>query len=50
MPSADYRTWTPCDELAKRVADWTQDHAKLQSGDLYRVITEAEGKTTLSRV
>jgi dihydropteridine reductase len=40
MSDADTSTWTPMPEIAKQILDWINGDAPVQSGGLYKIVTE----------
>ncbi|KAJ2584011.1 hypothetical protein GGH95_000664 [Coemansia sp. RSA 1836] len=40
MPSADFSSWTPLNEVVEKLYKWTTSVAECESGKLYSVVTE----------
>mmetsp|Transcript_48059 Transcript_48059/g.124840 ORF Transcript_48059/g.124840 Transcript_48059/m.124840 type:complete len:138 (-) Transcript_48059:1337-1750(-) len=49
MPDADYSTWTPLEEVAKKVLGWVKEDESVSNGALMAVETVA-GKTTWAKM
>ena len=41
MPKADLSAWTPCQELALKLLEWSKDVTLVKNGTLYKVETKA---------
>lgn len=40
MPDADVSTWTPLPEISQRLVNWANESEPIQSGKLYKIVTE----------
>eukprot|EP00002_Diphylleia_rotans_P007817 TRINITY_DN17485_c0_g1_i1.p1 TRINITY_DN17485_c0_g1~~TRINITY_DN17485_c0_g1_i1.p1 ORF type:complete len:231 (+),score=55.68 TRINITY_DN17485_c0_g1_i1:59-751(+) len=48
MPTADYSTWTPVDDIANKLVSWSDKQEAITSGDKYLIKT-AEGVTSWTK-
>ena len=49
MPNANFRNWTPLEEVSRLLFDWAEGTDRPKNGSLVKIET-VEGKTTFSTI